>query len=262
MQCPNCGTDLPDEAQFCFECGASLKELTTSIPTTQVAPEAPKPMPDTIRRPAASPAPGSSLESQAPAKPAKKRLPTRAIVAIVIALVLVACGTGALVYALSSAAPTASQAATRTPHPVVTRVSIDGYEDGSSRIPIHVTGEDVDGNKVDKVVYLAFSGPDMELVAGTYHMEAVGSPIASDGTIYTLPTRSIDITLGDDLEEGETFEFPENLYFAYTVIEPEDMTQAQIDDAVEWARKDEQSGADVDKLAEAAKARMQQASAG
>lgn len=39
MRCPSCDADLPDDARFCIECGATLESATTG-PTLHLQPEA------------------------------------------------------------------------------------------------------------------------------------------------------------------------------------------------------------------------------
>ena len=52
-------------------------------------------------------------------------------------------------------------------HGVIFRINIsNGYDTSSSRIPVQITGTDIDGNNVDKTVFLAYSGVDVELPEG------------------------------------------------------------------------------------------------
>ena len=70
---------------------------------------------------------------------------------------------------------------TQSTHPVTFVVSIPDYDKESSRIPVHLTGMDINGDAVDRTIYLAHSGVDVELLKGRYHAEVVGSPIARPG---------------------------------------------------------------------------------
>jgi hypothetical protein len=123
---------------------------------------------------------------------------------------------------------------------------------------VHVTGTDIDGNAVDQTIFLAYSGVDVELTKGTYHAEVVGSPITSAGVIYEIPSKGIDFTLDDDLAEGEEFRQPVRNTFVLTPIAPDKTTDEAVKDAIAWARKDEQSNADVGKLEAAIEARRKQ----
>ena len=150
-------------------------------------------------------------------------------------------------------------AAVRQPHPVTFMVSITDYDEGSSRIPVRITGTTIDGDEVDQTIFLAHSGQDVELPNGRYHAEALGSPITSAGIIYRVPATVVSFTLGEDLSPGETYALPMRTAFEFVPIDPNGMTDQQIQDALAWARKDEASGVDVGKLEAAAMRRQQSA---
>ena len=136
-------------------------------------------------------------------------------------------------------------------HGVIFRINISGgYDTSSSRIPMQITGTDINGNDVDKTVFLAYSGVDVELPEGTYEAKVVGSPISSTGTIYKIPSFVAHFELSG-LEPDETYELPNSQAFSFAAIDPKDLTDEQVEDAIAWARKDEQSGADVGKLEKA-----------
>jgi hypothetical protein len=146
---------------------------------------------------------------------------------------------------------------TQSTHPVTFVVNISNYDKGSSRIPMHITGTDINGDTVDETIFLAHSGVDVELLKGRYHAEVVGSPISSTGVIYEIPTSTINFTLGDDLDPGEGYRMPNSLALVFTPIDAQNMTDQKIEDALSWARKDEEAGLDIGKLEAAAKARQQ-----
>lgn len=234
MNCPNCGAPLPNTAKFCTNCGTQLQ-------TQAPAPTAP-------RVPGQTPPDPTQPSTDAPNKKSKRVAIVAAVAAAVTLLIIAAVSITTCAFMGSPALK-----AKRQTHPVTFVVSIDGYDSGSSRIPVHITGTDVDGNSVDKTIFMAYSGADTELAEGTYRAEVVGSPITSDGVIFSIPTTTLDFTLGSDLEPGETFVFPDNSVFVFEPLAPEQMTEEAMQNALDWARKDEQSGVEVDKLEEAMK---------
>lgn len=143
-----------------------------------------------------------------------------------------------------------------TTHPVTFKIMISGeYDQNSSRIPLRITGTDWEGNNVDKTIFLAHSGVDTELPEGTYKAEVLGSPIASNGTIYAIPNRTIEFEISESLGANEEYTLDNRQMFAFAALAPEEMTDELVNDALQWARKDEDSGVDVGKLEEALKQR-------
>ena len=269
MYCPNCKTEIPDGAQFCPACGLSLAQRKDqsqgAAPQPQAAPpqqQAAAPQPQAAPpqqqgvppQPQAAPPQPSNMPSQQP-KP-KKRWPL--VVGICAAVLLVAAaGIAAFTFVRRSVISNATQECD-----IVFTISIgQGYEVGASRIPVNIKGTDVNGNEVDKTVFLAYQGVDTQLPPGSYEVSAVGSPIAKDGTIYTYPSKSYTFTVDPKAEGDKTGNGTPTVAVAsqnaltYTPVSPEKMTDKAIDDALAWARKDEESRADVGQLEKAAKAR-------
>ena len=217
MRCPTCGTELPDTARFCKECGSRLND--TGVPT-----------PPTEHRP---------------------RSRARTVATVVAALVTVAV--------LAAAVFGASCQRIRTvPHPVTFMVSIDGLDSDASRIPVSITGTDVEGNKVERVMFLARSGVDTELAAGTYQVRVVGSPIASDGTIYQYDENPVSFTIEAGLAPGAEFALGSDQVLYFAPIAADEVTNRQISNAVAWAKRDD-TLRNADKLEQAAKARQRAA---
>lgn len=244
MNCPYCGTPLPDNAQFCHECGTRIEAI----------PQQPY-------------IPGSESSAQnvnynnAPRQKSHTGLIIGIVAAVVVLLIVILIGVTTCSFmgiaqrasagSATESVPSQSQPVAEGMHPVVFIVSISGYGAGSSRIPVHITGTDDTGKSVDKNIYLAYSGADVELPNGTYHAEVVGSPITSDGTIFEIPNTVVDFTLGSDLKEGEEYKLPNDTAFVFTPIDPMSLTDEQIEDALTWARRDEESKVDVDALEKA-----------
>lgn len=229
MICPRCGTPLASDAHFCTECGLrqDLVPETPYVPGTQYAPG---------RGPEAGQ--GARRGSHA------GLFVALAVVAALVLGAVVSCG-----ILLGMRGTFLHQT-----HPVTFSVNfLVDYDSSGSRIPVRITGTDVDGAAVDQTIFLAYSGVDVELLPGSYHAEVVGSPITAQGIIFQIPKETVDFTLGSDLGPGEGYTVPSNLAFTFMPIVPTDVTDEQVKDALDWARKDEASGADVGKLEAAIK---------
>ena len=235
MHCPHCNAEIPDGARFCPACGSTLSQPTPSAQPQATPPQTTPPQPQ------ATPDP---LPKQ------KKRWPI--VVGICVAVVLVA----GMAFAAFSFVLRGVQGGAAQQRDVVFTIAIgSGYDTDASRIPVSITGTDVDGNAVDKTVFLAYSGVDTQLPPGSYQVSAIGSPIAKDGTIYEYSNSPYSFTIDADGKGEEAVTVRSERALTYLPISPEKMTDKAIEDALAWARKDEESGADVGKLEAAAKAR-------
>lgn len=96
-------------------------------------------------------------------------------------------------------------------HAIVLDVAAAGWDtdNGASRVPIHITGKTIDGITVDRIEFVASDGSGINLTQGVYTLEAAGSPIAADGTIYQIPCTSATLVLDDAFAMGETIDLAE-----------------------------------------------------
>ena len=77
-----------------------------------------------------------------------------------------------------------------------------------SKIPVQVSGQDSDGSSVSETLYVDEHGRGIKLLPGDYTLSIAASPIAEDGTIYTVPTTKAQVTIksdGQDLSAQATF---------------------------------------------------------
>ena len=265
MICPHCGAELPDSANFCRECGTSLahaQETATPEPVRAAEPE-PEPEPrKLVRRRARQ----KTTATVAP-EPSRKRGLNKGktfiaiTFAVCIAVGVIAAVALNLLLPEDASTPTTDIETPEGEHPITFYMNAEGYGEGGTRIPIQITGSDSKGNDVNKVIYLAYSGVDTTLPPGQYVAEVVGSPIASDGTLYDYDLQPASFTVSEELDEDEGYTVEESRHFALASIDPSEVTDDQINDAVEWARKDEglDEDVDIDELAELARANRDKA---
>lgn len=119
-------------------------------------------------------------------------------------------------------------------HAIVLNVAATGWDtdNGASRVPIHITGKTIDGITVDRIEFIASDGSGINLMQGVYTLEAAGSPIAADGTIYQIPCTSATLTLDDVFATGETIDLAElaeqDSILTFRPIDAGDMTNDEI----------------------------------
>lgn len=102
MFCPNCGTQLPDDAVFCINCGASVANTNISLQNHPIPPEPEESASVSIEEPTAFSAPEAAVIAS---KPSRKKM---WIILICIAVVLLLAGGGTgLYFWMSSSTPTA-----------------------------------------------------------------------------------------------------------------------------------------------------------
>ena len=131
------------------------------------------------------------MAAEAAASSPKRSKKPFIIAAVVVALFAVGGGAGYYfgIYAPEQAREAAEQEALAAKHAVRLTVSAEGWDTsaGASRLPLHITGKEARGKKVDVVRYVDSTGAGVELRRGSYKAEVAASPIAADGTIYAVP---------------------------------------------------------------------------
>lgn len=101
-----------------------------------------------------------------------------------------------------------------------------------SKIPVQVSGQDSDGSSVSETLYVDERGRGIKLLPGDYTLSIAGSPIAADGTIYTVPTTKAQVSVksdGQDLSAQASFKLK--------VPSADTVTDDQIDAAAKYAEE-------------------------
>ncbi len=255
----------------------SLNTVTTDFGVSSSAPVdktalMPKPVPASGE--GGGPVSPESLadKARAGANAPKKKDPRKiaAIVAgVIIAIAVVGGGTWAFINhqhqqqeAAEQAQREKDEAIAKAEHVVVIKVSGNGWDTsaGASRLPVHVEGTDSRGEKVDEVQYATSDGRGINLRQGNYVLSVPASPIAADGTVFSISNTQVEVSFTTKDEEGSEIDATGRGGFELTPIDALDVTDEQINKAYEYASKDTADGApDADALKAAATKRRDDA---
>lgn len=225
MFCRNCGSKVEGGARFCPACGdpvAAEHEAPAESHTDYQS------------------APAAEARPTTPA-PAKGKCSKRPLViaAAVAALLVVGGGAGYYfgIYAPEQAREVAEREALAAKHAVRFSVSAQDWDTsaGASRLPVHITGKEERGKKVDAVRYVDSKGEGVELRRGSYKVEIAASPIAADGTVYAVPVEKLSIKMGEKAAEKKTVDAGD---VALEPIEASEVTDDQIAAAKKYAEED------------------------
>lgn len=277
MFCPQCGSKQPDDAQFCAQCGAPMSAVNDAGEANgagepQVAPE-----PAESPEPEAAPAESEAAASAAPEEPAtpspaptekpKRKSHRTAIIAGAVAAAFV-CGGGIGGFmwwqgeqariaeeARVAAEEKAAYEAAHQTYPITLEIQCDSLDTSTgTKIPLHVTGTDFEGNAVDELFFTDQNATGVELMRGDYTFEIAASPIAADGTIYDVSASGAG-SLGGRVDDDGTFLAQNALWL--DPIDAADVTDDEIDAAYDMAV---QGGCEhADELRDAAYARRDEA---
>lgn len=257
MFCRNCGSKIEDGAQFCAVCGASvLPENQTQTGGVSSSP---------IDAAVSTESQQVDMAAEAVASSPKRSKKPFIIAAVVVVLLAVGGGAGYYfgIYAPEQAREAAEQEALAAKHAVRFTVSAEGWDTsaGASRLPLHITGKEARGKKVDVVRYVDSTGAGVELRRGSYKAEVAASPIAADGTIYAVPGEKVDVKVSKKAEGKKSID-------AGTVslapVETTEVTDDEIAAAKKYAEEDADAkkagfSFDADALAQAATKRRDDA---
>ncbi len=211
MFCQNCGAKTSDESLHCPECGAKIEAPIELGPGVDSAAG--------CRESATSPLGGTPNGSGGEPRK-RKRIAVIAVMAVLLVI--------GLAFGVSACQANAQRTAK---HHVTFAVNAEGLDTSTGTlIPLSVKGTDVGGNSVEESCYVGNDSASLDLVAGTYTFEVTASPIAADGTLYSIEGACAEETVGEDgtLSPGEAI--------ALKPLPAGKTTYKQIEDAYEAAK--------------------------
>lgn len=275
-------SERPDADAEQYRADAAAAHESLNVVTPDLGVSSPVPVDKTALMPRPVPASGEdggpvSPESladkaRAGANAPKKKDPRKiaAIVAgVIVAIAVVGGGTWAFInyqhqqqVAAEQAQREKDEAIAKAEHMVVIKVSGDGWDTsaGASRLPVHVEGTDSKGEKVDEVQYATSDGRGINLRQGNYVLSVPASPIAADGTVFSVSNTQVEVSFTAKDEEGSEIDATGRGGFELTPTDALEVTDEQINKAYEYASKDTTDGApDADALKAAATKRRDDA---
>ncbi len=272
--------------------GAAAETAAAPTPAESPEPEAaPAPVAETVVMPAAAaadaagePGPAAAAKatepeaapaspaapvatSPAPAEKPKRKSHRTAIIAGAVAAALVCGGgIGGFVWwqgeqeriaeeARVEAEQKAAYEAAHQTYPITLEIQCDGLDTSTgTKIPLHVTGTDFEGNAVDELFFTDQNATGVELMRGDYTFEIAASPIAADGTIYDVSASGAG-GLGGRVDDDGSFLTQNALWL--DPIDAANVTDDEIEAAYDMAV---QGGCEnADELRDAAYARRDEA---
>lgn len=269
-----------DAEQYRVNVAAAHESLNTVTPDFGVSSPAPVDKTALMPRPVSASVDGDgpvspeplAAKARAGARAPKKKDPRKiaAIAAgVIVAIAVVGGGTWAFINyqhqqqeAAEQAQREKEEAIAKAEHVVVIKVSGDGWDTsaGASRLPVHVEGTDSKGEKVDEVQYASSDGRGVNLRQGNYVLSVPASPIAADGTVFSVSNTQVEVSFTAKDEEGSEIDATGRGGFELTPVDALDVTDEQINKAYEYASKDTTEGApDADALKAAATKRRDDA---
>lgn len=291
MFCRVCGAEMENGARFCSKCGKPVADEAEVQPGESgpgidgAEGAAPQPVKavgegeltgdvpvsvevtDKEETTVESPSDADAGTAGIPAGPKRGKKPF-VIAAIVAVLLVLGGGAGYYfgVYAPERAREAAEQEALAAEHIVRVSVAAEGWDTaaGATRVPLQVEGREERGEKVNKVYYVDSTGAGLELRRGTYTVTVAGSPIAADGTVYTVPDIEVEVKVDEKDAEKKGGVDATGTAVKLDPVPATDVTDEQIADAKKWAEGDEGAADagyafDADALATAATKRRDDA---
>ena len=213
MFCPQCGSNLPDGAAFCGNCGSPIsRSVVVSSASASSSPASPAPV-------QTAPAPGAPKD--------KKRVVIAVVVAVVV-VALVAIGAFLKINADRQAYELA-----HTQYPLSITVKADGFDVASaSPVPVAITGTNFEGAAVEEHVLVGNGQETPCLERGSYTVKVESTPISGEGVLYDVSSSSGTV----DIVAAENGGANASVVLVMVAFDPLDVSAEQIQTAIDALR--------------------------
>lgn len=138
------------------------------------------------------------------------------------------------------------------PRPITVSISADGYSAECTKIPVAVSGTDSKGAAVDTTVFIDEAGTGAKLAPGEYDLSFPASPLTPDGILYRTPDATDHIIIEKDSEKDAEVHAFENDPVIFTKTTALSESDEMINEAYDYAIKDESQVEKADELKQVA----------
>lgn len=113
---------------------------------------------------------------------------------------------------------------------VEVRLTLPGYGEGASPVPLGIEGTTDAGVNVSRVRLVSDVSATLTLVPGSYTVTPVGSPVTATGTIYRVPEGSYAVRVTEDSAEvtGPDGSVSGEVDIAYEPIPADEVTDEDV----------------------------------
>ena len=129
-----------------------------------------------------------------------------------------------------------AQEAAHALRPVKFIVSATDYDSLATRIPLVITGVDLDGNEVQTEGFINAEGEGVSLMPGEYTVSIPASPILSTGLMYQLPSTTYSFRVPNN--DQEVVQVDQAIVLIPLTMS--DINEDMVNNAYNWAIKDTQ----------------------
>ena len=142
-------------------------------------------------------------------------------------------------------AAASQEADVHTPVQVGLAIDLPGYDEAHmTPVPLHVIGSATTGEAVDELVLLQHPASDvLSLLKGSYIVSSGGPVLSDEGDLFEGTVDSFALSIQDDgiTVNGRKVDAPDGkiLHFIYSKVEPQNVTDNELDTARAWMLKAE-----------------------
>ncbi len=137
------------------------------------------------------------------------------------------------------------EADVHTPIQVGLAIDLPGYDEAHmTPVPLHVIGSATTGDAVDELVLLQHPASDvLSLLKGSYIVSSGGPVLSDEGDLFEGTVDSFALSIQDEgiTVNGRKVDAPDGkiLHFIYSKVEPQNVTDNELDTARAWMLKAE-----------------------